>query len=131
MYILFLFDNLKETRDNLITRGTHSFTVNFCTTFLQFFLKGSHTRVGYTADLLLQDRPYTKVHWIQIRRTRRPKPLVPERFKIVLASVLDQSGCMRTCSILLKCNAFICGCFLYPSVTNKDICLVRIVFICV
>ena len=35
----FLFDNPTETRNNLITRGTHSFKVNFCPTFLQFFLR--------------------------------------------------------------------------------------------
>ena len=114
----FLFDNQTKTRNNLITRGTHSIRVNFCPTFLQFFLKGSHFHVGYTTGLLLQDRSYTKVHCNQIRRTKRSELLMPKGSKIVLAPVLDQSGCMKSCSILLKCNTFIWGCFLYPR-TNR------------
>ena len=60
----FLFDIPSEMRNNLITHGMHSFRINFCPSFLQFLLKGSHTRVGYTAGLLLSDRLYTKVCWI-------------------------------------------------------------------
>ena len=56
----FLFDYSAET------------SVNFYPIFGQFLLQDLHTWLGYSAGLLLQDEPYPKVHWIQIRRKWRP-----------------------------------------------------------
>ena len=41
----FLFDNSVEMRNHLITCGMHSFSINFCPRFGQFWLQDLHTEL--------------------------------------------------------------------------------------
>ena len=79
----FLADNTAETRYDLITGGTDSFTIDFYPRFDQFPFKSFNTRVWLKTGRLFQNRLYPKVHRIKIWGRWRPELLWPEGLKIV------------------------------------------------
>ena len=60
-----------------------------------------------------QQSPHRKMHWIQIRRCRRPHLLTPESWQITFAPVLSFSWGVAWCSILLKGETLIFGSVLH------------------
>ena len=61
-----------ETRYDLITGGTNNFTIELFPLFDQFPLKSFNTGVWLRIGLLLQNRPYHKIHRIKIWEARAP-----------------------------------------------------------
>ena len=59
------------------------FTIDFFPQFDQFPFKSFNTRVWLRTGLLLQNRPYPKVHLNKIGGRWRPELLWPDRLKIV------------------------------------------------
>ena len=75
--------------------------------FNQRHFQRIHSCVWWATGLSFQRRPNTEVHWVEIRRWRRPQFLAPKPRKIVSAPSLGFVGGVRGIPVLLEGEIFI------------------------